>query len=236
MAFIFTFLTGQYIAYFPMNVLANVAVTESKTEFIFFIDADLVPSAGLRRNFIEFAKKKNLFDGSHPPGAESTNPITLRGLTKPLNGNSKNNINITKPVCPFHSNGSPFPGDIYVIPSFQYKGPNEEIPRTLDELQVAAKKEIVAKYYDGIFFHPYGPTFHRYWMTMPRTVEMDCGYSVKYSMNYEPYHISRRTVPMYDERFSGHGNVKVSHVSTRCNLTHHNLSLYIYNSLIFLNI
>ena len=42
---------------YPNNLLRNVAISNAQTEFVFVIDIDMLPSANLHRNFVDFAQR-----------------------------------------------------------------------------------------------------------------------------------------------------------------------------------
>ncbi|GAB1610885.1 beta-1,4-glucuronyltransferase 1-like [Argonauta hians] len=46
---------------YPLNILRNFAIKNSRTEYIFMIDIDMIPSPGLRKNFSEFIKVADSF-------------------------------------------------------------------------------------------------------------------------------------------------------------------------------
>ena len=46
---------------YPHNLLRNVGRKAARTEFVFVIDVDLIPSPGMRRKFLQFAQREHLF-------------------------------------------------------------------------------------------------------------------------------------------------------------------------------
>ncbi|CAG0887659.1 unnamed protein product [Darwinula stevensoni] len=46
---------------YPHNLLRNVGRRATRTEFVFVIDVDLIPSPGMRRKFVQFAQRERLF-------------------------------------------------------------------------------------------------------------------------------------------------------------------------------
>jgi hypothetical protein len=49
---------------YPVNLLRNVAIRNAEVDFVFVIDVDMLPSPRLRREFLTFARSKNLFNSS----------------------------------------------------------------------------------------------------------------------------------------------------------------------------
>ncbi|XP_029641068.1 beta-1,4-glucuronyltransferase 1-like [Octopus sinensis] len=68
---------------YPHNVLRNFAIKNSRTEFIFMIDIDMLPSAGLRNNFSEFIKVADTF---------------LPNLTAFVVPSFESNLNVSVPI------------------------------------------------------------------------------------------------------------------------------------------
>ena len=90
---------------YPHNVARNAARRGVATEFVFLVDIDVMPSLGLRDDFVEFARRQDVFDNAAFDRTVFVIPCfeLQSGLTCPddkvlLNAKSKEGI-----IRPFHN-------------------------------------------------------------------------------------------------------------------------------------
>lgn len=89
---------------------------------------------------------------------------------------------------------------VFVVPAFETS--SDEMPETKSDLEVLWKKHIARQI--GITTHApsHRATNYGKWF------EMNQVYQIDYELYYEPYVISRKTLPAYSEIFRGYGNDK----------------------------
>nr|XP_039273808.1 beta-1,4-glucuronyltransferase 1-like [Styela clava] len=191
--------TREHIAFYPQTIAMNVALSSCKTDYFLCIDSDLIPSEGLRKHFIAFAENHNLYALAkyHPPKARV--------------GDIAHTKRAGNDVCYIHKDNEVRLPDMYVIPAFQTKK-EYPIPRTLKSLRAAVEAKTAGRFFQDIDSSSYPQTNHWKWL---RTSDggnlLSCLYEVKYSRLYEPFVITRKGIPMYDERFSGWSEVESHH-------------------------
>jgi len=90
---------------YPHNVARNAARRGVATEFVFLVDIDVMPSLGLRDDFVDFARRQDVFDNAAFDRTVFVIPCfeLQSGLTCPddkvlLNAKSKEGI-----IRPFHN-------------------------------------------------------------------------------------------------------------------------------------
>lgn len=187
---------------YPAALCINTAKRHLETEFLFVLDHNLIPSNGLRRVFLEYARSKNWFGKSMDSNGNRT---TLSGA---LSLNSINAVTTTEDalnhlhrefiVCSAHVDGKSYPLDIYIVPTFEIS-PVNEIVREIPSLKELGFK---ARQYYKMNTAFYTATCHRFWLSYTQD-KLVCGYSVDYARHYQPFYIGRNSEPLYDENFLG---------------------------------
>lgn len=89
---------------------------------------------------------------------------------------------------------------VFVVPAFETK--LGEIPSTKKEIKQLWKKKLAQQ----IALQTHAPS-HRA-TDYVKWFETETIYSIQYEMYYEPYVVSRKTIPSYSEMFRGYGNDK----------------------------
>lgn len=191
--------TREHIAFYPQTIAMNLALSSCKTEYFLCIDSDLVPSKGLRKQFIKFAEDHNLY-----APAAYYNPNAKVGDIPHTKKDDKGQ-------CYIHVENEIRLPDMYVIPAFQSKK-EYPIPRTHKDLSDAVKAKTAGRFFEGIDSYSYPQTDHWKWLTTSDGGDsLSCLHEVKYTRLYEPFVITRKGIPKYDERFSGWSEVESHH-------------------------
>ncbi|CAH3103630.1 unnamed protein product, partial [Porites lobata] len=155
---------------YPINRLRNIAIRNAKTQYIFLVDVDFVPSPYLeivaRDNIIEYNKKRNNTDDKVA----------------------------------------------FVVPAFDGARNlfTRELPETKEKLvKMVKRKRKLSPFRQIESPLSHSSTNYSKWYNSNESYEVS-GYQDK----YEPYLILRMTpeLPLYDERFTGYGMNKISHI------------------------
>ncbi|ETO30225.1 hypothetical protein RFI_06892, partial [Reticulomyxa filosa] len=200
----------QYTMY-PVNTLRNIALTMSKSNFVFLVDVDFIPSNDLhdqviRSNFFKdfFFSQSNQYlhpnkshVGSRPNVALVIPAFEL--VLYPISQSQSNLANRTSVSMAWNMS------DVNTTPKFV-----SQISQLFLQQQARAFHGLRCS-------HCHGPTNYPKWAQMvtnhSHTNATKDFYSIAYYNNYEPYIIvPRKGLRMYDERFQGYGLNKVMQI------------------------
>ena len=148
---------------YPINFLRNLALRCARTDLVFLVDVDFVPSAGLLRDL-------------------ARDEATLDALWR------------TRTAL--------------VIPAFEV-APEHRLPKQQAALSALAScsPPAASPFHVAHFPAGHGPTDFSRWFAS------SAPYAVAYEDNFEPYVVASRSwLPSYDDRFTGYGMNKVSHL------------------------
>lgn len=150
---------------YPHNMLRNVAIKNTKTEFVFMIDIDMLPSLGLRKDFSKFIEVADKF---------------LPNLTA------------------------------FVIPSFEAKA-NVSFPADKKALLKQWDAGEIRPFYYEVCWKCQRHTDYDTWKEIDAS-QLKIAYNVPWKDPWEPFFITRRFMPVFDERFKQYGFNRISHV------------------------
>ncbi|XP_020622312.1 LARGE xylosyl- and glucuronyltransferase 2-like [Orbicella faveolata] len=155
---------------YPINRLRNIAVKNVKTQYIFMIDVDFVPSPELetiaRNQILKYNETRN--------GTNNKVAFVVPAFDGARNVNSR------------------------------------DLPQTKEELvKMVKRKKKLAPFRQIESPLSHSSTNYTKWYHINESYEVS-----RYQDKYEPYLILRLTpeLPLYDERFTGYGMNKISHV------------------------
>eukprot|EP01100_Stratorugosa_tubuloviscum_P014953 TRINITY_DN829_c2_g1_i1.p1 TRINITY_DN829_c2_g1~~TRINITY_DN829_c2_g1_i1.p1 ORF type:complete len:438 (+),score=154.36 TRINITY_DN829_c2_g1_i1:123-1436(+) len=209
---------------YPVNVLRNEAIRHARTEYIFILDADFVPNAGLRQQLHKILREPNL------------------EVDELIVANSKDNKQKMNTTLLF-KHGKTKKERAFVVPAFDARLPvliqdlenthtDDDIIQQLEEtttriantifdpLDVVPedKVDLLASIINKHVFPVnervcpkcHGPVNYSYYYSAKRP------YSIIYHWIFEPYVVLRKalTLPLFEERLKGYGFDKNSHALT----------------------
>ncbi|KAL8590087.1 hypothetical protein ACOMHN_034318 [Nucella lapillus] len=100
----------------------------------------------------------------------------------------------------------------YVVPSFELKQ-GSSVPSSKEDLLRAWSSLSVRPFYSQLCAKCQRPTdFDRWKNVESRASGLDVAYSVEWKDPWEPFYISRASLPLYDERFKQYGFNRISQV------------------------
>ncbi|CAB3996446.1 Hypothetical predicted protein [Paramuricea clavata] len=157
---------------YPNNLLRNTAKQGVASQYSLVVDIDMKPNQNLYTDFMNFARKNNLFDG----------------------GNS------------FYNDKS-----VFVLPAFEINSKKtDDMPKDKSQLISLLDNGAVRPFYYDICWKCQRPTDYEKWRSLAGE-DMDVGYEIKWQDPWEPFFISPRSAPDYDERFKQYGFNRISH-------------------------
>eukprot|EP00164_Ancoracysta_twista_P004493 GFYU01006059.1.p1 GENE.GFYU01006059.1~~GFYU01006059.1.p1 ORF type:complete len:1060 (+),score=309.18 GFYU01006059.1:150-3329(+) len=108
------------------------------------------------------------------------------------------------------TNAKTHPRLLLITPAFESDLPVEKFPKSKDSLREAVRDGHVQQVAIFNCFGCHSPARYRYWMSEESdTVE---SYPATFNWYFEPFYLGPSTMEMYDERFEGYGNDKMSMV------------------------
>lgn len=177
---------------FPHNVLRNAARTGVTTEFVFLIDIDLTPSVNLREKFVEFAHREKLIGKS--PTRKSNQAGPSAEMTIALE-HEDTDIEL----------------EVYVVPVFEVRK-EAEIPKNKKELLDGVKNNIVRPFHNETCWWCHAPEDWNQWESLAPKKDLEIGFTAVWDKSWEPFYISRREVPLFDERFKQYGFDRIQQI------------------------
>ncbi|XP_015784606.1 beta-1,4-glucuronyltransferase 1 [Tetranychus urticae] len=103
---------------------------------------------------------------------------------------------------------------IFVVPSYEIDSSlvPDHIPKDKTELMLAVNSGYVRPFYYELCWKCQKYTDYEAWQKEPLSPKLDILFEVFWHDPWEPFYISRNTVPMYDERFRQYGFNRISQV------------------------
>ncbi len=98
------------------------------------------------------------------------------------------------------------PKRLLVVPAFESQQYKVTFPRDKDELLRMLENKTLATFRSNEWTRGHAPTNYKHWKQTSKP------YKIKWAADFEPYIVSQSNVSAYDERFSGFGWNKVSHI------------------------
>ena len=100
----------------------------------------------------------------------------------------------------------------FVVPSFEIKT-SQSIPSTKVELLQHLESDVVRPFYSEVCWRCQKFTEYDVWKDLPKVTSMEEAYEVDWRDPWEPFFITTRNQPLYDERFKQYGFNRISQVS-----------------------
>lgn len=103
---------------------------------------------------------------------------------------------------------------VYVVPSYEIDSSlvPDHIPQDKRELMLAVNSGYVRPFYYELCWKCQKYTDYEAWQKEPQSNKLNILFEVFWHDPWEPFYISRNTVPMYDERFRQYGFNRISQV------------------------
>ena len=115
--------------------------------------------------------------------------------------------NLYEYIVSYISSTRSFDKTVYIIPAFETKLFDLEMPQTKSDLLREVSKETVLLFKSRVWPKGHAATNYSQWK------QATSPYPVKWCPDFEPYVVvKRKNCPIYDKRFSGFGWNKVSHI------------------------
>uniref|UniRef100_T1JA84 Beta-1,4-glucuronyltransferase 1 n=1 Tax=Strigamia maritima TaxID=126957 RepID=T1JA84_STRMM len=94
----------------------------------------------------------------------------------------------------------------FVVPTYEVEASVPRLPLTKSELIKLVNKRQAQPFHKVIFIYNQYATNNTRWEQIPEKDDMDAAYKVtNYEFFYEPFYVSKDSVPPHDERFVGYG-------------------------------
>ena len=177
---------------FPHNVLRNAARTGVTTEFVFLIDIDLTPSVNLRENFMKFAHREKLIGKSPAKGSNQAGPSAEMSIALE---HEDTDVELV----------------VWVVPVFEAKK-DAQIPTDKEDLLNGVKNNIVRPFHNETCWWCHAPEDFNQWRSLAPSVHLSVGFEAIWDKSWEPFYISRREVPLFDERFKQYGFDRIQQI------------------------
>ncbi|ETO17545.1 hypothetical protein RFI_19779 [Reticulomyxa filosa] len=200
---------------YPINTLRNIALSMCRSDYVFLVDVDFIPSANLHNNVM-----KSRFFGKYFLRRNESRNITLisNSNSSSVSASSflrrQDNVALVLPAFELIDS---VVKNVHIRPQGSKSvvwnmSDDHSIPQEPADLWLLFRKEQARPFHGQICKHWY--FFFIEWMNSILWSEYKSEYyAVEYDKNYEPYIITKRKgLRKYDERFRGYGLNKVIHI------------------------
>ncbi|CAH1792298.1 unnamed protein product [Owenia fusiformis] len=111
----------------------------------------------------------------------------------------------------FDINRSVYEKTVYVVPAFETRN-KISIPSNKDELLLQWKKSEIRPFYYELCWKCQKQLDYEAWGLANSTKSVTVAYEIEWKDPWEPFYITRKTIPVYDERFKQYGFNRISQV------------------------
>lgn len=123
-------------------------------------------------------------------------------------------LNIRDEFNAFAQRESLFDNDskvVFVVPVFEIKK-GLECPNNKNELVTACRDNTVRPFHNKTCWWCHKPEEHPKWLDIPQSPTMEISFNASWDKSWEPFYISRRDVPLFDERFKQYGFDRIQQI------------------------
>ena len=187
---------------FAINTLRNIAIKEAKTDYLFPVNGDVLPSPNLRRMFIEYANREKLFDVYEHDymDPEDYDRIGTVPIKLPVERSTMSSKELKRRQA-------------FVFPAFETVTLNpatQSIPKTKSVLLQHIRLGYVRHFESEIWFRRQAKVNYSKWKSLPMaTVNATDASLPTYTIHpgsddeflAEPFYIYAKDAPLFDERF-----------------------------------
>ena len=100
---------------------------------------------------------------------------------------------------------------VYITPAWEV--PNGvDVPNDKEELLELLEHERTRPFHNETCWYCHKTTRYEDWVQIPMTTKLAIAYEVDWEKSWEPYYISRKDIPMHDERFKQYGYDRISQI------------------------
>jgi len=100
---------------------------------------------------------------------------------------------------------------VFVVPVFEMKK-GQKCPNDKKQLILSCQNNQVRPFHNQTCWWCHKPEEHPRWLAEPDKAEMDISFNASWDKSWEPFYISRRDVPLFDERFKQYGFDRIEQI------------------------